>query len=311
MLLRNVAGDVAYPGPGVLKCDQKTHVEVSFGEWSTILDVSDGPAIITNFWIAVSATSMARKLPIRIYFDGAADPQVIGETGDIFALGHENTRNFRSPFVGVSRGYSSVFSGYLKLLMPYHSSVKIQIYNAEASGHLHYWSMVERMPITEDGLLALGFKANMVMHTCGYGLAGNKTHYSEVTLLDQAVPTILAGLFHWCRNDIAGGGGDNWLYQEGNYKIYYNQSGTALYESSGTEDFYHSSFYFAEGQFAEDDEALTVYDASSYITGMWRVFPLWKAPYHIGGIKLTWNVGESGKGDPGSTYIRWLTWYYQ
>ena len=242
-------------------------------------------------------------MPIRITFDGAANPQIIGFTGELFASGFDDTVHFRNNYVGVSRGESIAFSGYLKLFMPYYSSIKIESY-----GGGMIWCMLERMPINNAKLKAMGINPGMVLNTYGYGLAGSYTKYSEVTLLQTSSPTVLVGLFHFIKN----ADGLTWNPLEGNYKIYYGGEPNASYESSGTEDFYHSSWYFAEGTFAVDDECMTHKDATYYYISMSRFFPLWRAPYHPSGLKLTWNVGQSGQGDPGSTvYTRWIAWYYK
>jgi hypothetical protein len=157
----------------------------------------------------------------------------------------------------------------------------------------------------------MGFQPGMLLRTYGYGQAGNKTKYSELALLQTITPTILAGYFQFNNNDSTGP--DFWTYLEGNYKIYYGGSGTASYESSGTEDFYHSSWYFNEGTFAIDDECMAYKSTGSpYQCVMSRFFPLWRAPYSANGIKFTWNVGQSGQGDPGNAiYTRWIVWYYE
>jgi hypothetical protein len=41
-----------FPGPGQLKCDQTQRNSVAAGQWETIFNISDGPCIVTNFWMA-------------------------------------------------------------------------------------------------------------------------------------------------------------------------------------------------------------------------------------------------------------------
>jgi hypothetical protein len=194
--------------------------------------------------------------------------------------------------------------------MPYYSSIRIDVKNNSASGG-DCWAMLERMSVTKAKLRAMGFRDNMLLRTYGYGLDGWKDKYTEVTLLDQSGSAILAGLFHFFKNSEQGG--SNWYFLEGDYRIYYGGSPTASYRSSGTEDFYHSSWYFYEGAFAEDDECMQAKNATDYTIAMSRFFPLWRAPHHSNSLKLTWQVGESESGyDPGAkTYTRWLVWYYK
>lgn len=296
-------GEGTVPGPGELRCFKQEVFATPALQWTTICNITDGPALVTNLWFATYTGG--RVLPMRISFDGQ-DPnsaQIIGLTGELFASGFDDDVKFRNHYVGVSRGTSSNFSGYLKLPMPYYSSIKVEVYGGGCC-----WFMLERIPITNKGLNALGIKPGMLLRTYGYGLNGYKVKYSELTLLDQTAPTILAGLFQFNVNDL----GSNWYFLEGNYKIYYGGSGSASYENSGTEDFYHSSWYFTEGAFAEDDECMAVKSSSGYRIAMSRFFPLWRAPYHQNGLKLTWNVGQNGQGDPAANiYTRWIVWYYQ
>jgi hypothetical protein len=304
MLIKNISQRKVYPGPGELKCFKQEVFNCPSGVWTTICNLIDGPMLVTNLWFATY--SGGRQLPIRISFDGQDpnNPHIIGLTGEIFASGFDATVKFRNNYVGVTRGEAGAFSGYLKLLMPYYSSVRIDVYGGGSC-----WFMMERMLITKADLKAIGITPGMYLRTYGYGQDGQKTKFSELTLLQTTTPTILAGLFQFNNNDV----GANFYYLEGNYKIYYGDSGTASYESSGTEDFCHSSWYFNEGAFAVDDECMTYKSTGSpYQCVMSRFFPLWRAPYSAGGIKFTWNVGQSGQGDPGSViYTRWIVWYYK
>jgi hypothetical protein len=288
------------PGPGELRCFKQEAFSLPSGQWTTVCNLSDGPALVTNFWIATY--SGGRTLPIRITFDGADPnyPHITGFTGELFSSGFDSTVHFRNNFVGVSRGEAGGFSGYLKLLMPYYHSIRVDVYGGGGD-----WFMLERKPITNAELKALGITPGMLLRTYGYGLDGQKTRYSELTLLETTGPTILAGLFQYNSSSYS-----NFYYLEGNYKIYYGGSGTASYESSGMEDFYHSSWYFLEGAFAVDDECMAA--KTNYTTAVSRFFPLWRAPYSQDGLKFTWNVGQNGQGDPGDTvYTRWIAWYYK
>jgi hypothetical protein len=307
-----------FPGPGELKCDQTQRNSVAAGQWETIFDISDGPYIVTNLWMACDFLGKLRVTPVRIYFDGAASPQIEGLTGELFACGFDYPANHRGDFTGVTNsqesgegsGYNG-FSGYLRLLMPYYSSIRIEVKNDTASSHL-VWMMLERMPMTRMRLRTIGLSDGMLLRTYGYGQDGWKTKYIEVPLLNTNEPTVAAGLFQFFNNGVGSGVGHNFKYLEGDYRIFYGGSGSASYRSSGTEDFYHSSWYFQEGTFDQPgDECMVEKHDADYTCSASRFFPLWRAPYHKDGIKLTWQVGESAMPDPGNTYTRWITWYYK
>jgi hypothetical protein len=308
-----------FPGPGKLKCDQVQRFSLPAGQWTTVLNISDGPCLVTNLWLAVSIEDKERLTPVRIYFDGAGSPQIEGFTGEIFGSGFDYYTTFRGDYVGTtnsqkdgdgSKTYDG-FSGYLRLLMPYYSSIRIDIQNTSGGSGM-CWMMLERMPITPPDLKIIGLQNGMLLRTYGYGQDGWKTKYTEVPLLDTSEPTILAGLFQFWNNGTGSGVGNNFKYLEGDYRIYYGGSSSASYRSSGTEDFYHSSWYFQEGAFDRPgDEGMVEKHDTSYTCSAWRFFPLWRAPYNVAGIKLTWQVGESAVPDPGNAYTRWISWYYK
>lgn len=308
-----------FAGPGELKCEQAQRIDVNAGQWKTIIDVNDGPAVVTNFWLACdfptepTQQSKNRKTPLRIFFDDHNDPDIEGWTGEIFGSGFESPVNFRGRFIGVTNSKEAGegtkgFSGYLRVPMPYYQSIRIDIQNtADAAGRCSM--MLERLPMDPNRLYCIGLEPGMYLRTYGCSPVTGMPHYSEVMLFDSNSPTVLAGIFHFFNNSSSSGGGGNWKYLDGDYRIYYGGSDVASYRSCGTEDFYNSSWYFQEGPFEHMDECLAV--KQNLIVAASRFFPLERAPACANGIKLTWQVGEEGAGNPGDTYIRWIVWYYQ
>jgi hypothetical protein len=304
-----------FPGPAELRCSQTQRNTVLAGQWETIFDIEDGPCLVTNFWMACDFAGKRRQTSVRIYFDDHNTPDIEGWTGELFACGFYEPANFRGKFVGVTNsqesgegsGYSG-FSGYLRLPMPYYSSIRIDIQNPTENNKL-CWMMLERLPIEPNYLYNIGLVPGMYLKTHGYGEANNYTQWSEVTLFDSNQPTILAGVFQFFDNTATSGGGGNWNYLEGDHRIYYNGSGTPAYRGSGCEDFFHSSWYFQEGLFDHMDECLVL--KSNYQVAASRFFPLYRAPYGKNGIKFTWQVGDNGLFSPGNPYLRWIVWYYQ
>jgi hypothetical protein len=169
--------------------------------------------------------------------------------------------------------------------------------------------MLERMPIDPNRLYSLGLKPGIYLKTYGFGHASNFAQNSEVTIFDSNLPTILAGIYQYFNNATSVGGGGNWDFLTGDFRIYYNGSATDSYQSSGCEDFYNSSYKFQEGLFEYTDQCLAMKN-TYYQLSVSRFFPLAHAPYGEEGIKLTWTVGDAGV-TTGSTYLRWIIWYYQ
>jgi hypothetical protein len=308
-----------FPGPGELRCEQtqRNIIPAGPGVWETIFNLYEGPCIVTNFWMAVDFAGAVRQTPIRIYFDDHNLPDIEGVTGEIFACGFNEPANFRGDFVGVTNskdsgegsGYTG-FSGYLRLLMPYYQSIRIDIQNPTPAPH-NCWMMLERLPIDPNYLYNIGLQPGMYLKTYGYGRANNYNQWEEVELLRTTEPTILAGVFQFFDNRTASGGGGNWRFLEGDHRIYYGPVHAASYRASGTEDFFHSSWYFQEGLFDRLDECLVLKNDSNFNLAASRFFPLNRAPYHEEGIRFTWTVGDPGLFSPGNTYTRWIVWYYQ
>jgi len=299
------------PGPGRLKCNQVQRKICASENWQTLFELTDGPAVITGFWLANDAALSARTSRIKVTFDDANSPQIMGAVAELFGASFEHNDIFRARFNGVTRNDSSHMAGYLRLLMPYYSSCKIEFYNAELPGTCHVWAMVERMPLyCSEGQLGLG--SGMYLHTNGGD--GYPAKYTEVTMLDINEPTILAGVYQYINNGHTSPehtAGNNFRYLEGDIRIYYGQGPTASYRSSGTEDFYYSSWYFSEGKFAEDDKVLATKDSTNHVVALSRFWRLSEAPYDPNGIKLTWQNGESVVGDPNEPYHRYVVWYYK
>lgn len=306
MLIEPVFQQKVFPGPGKLKCSQVQRHICGSKVWTTVFNLSDGPQVVTSLWMAFYFGTKSRISPLRITFDGAAEPQIIGFTDEIFGGSFDHASTFRARFNGVTRNEPGAMSGYLRLPMPYLSSCKIEVYNNNTINGL-CWAMVERFPLTFS-VERIGLIPGMYLSTYGYGEAGHIGEFVEKTLFETVKPTILTGLFHYWYPSEPG----NWDYFEGDYKLFYGGEGTPSYRSSGTEDFYFSSWGFHEGVFAEDDKILVAKDsASPYRCCCCRFFRISEAPYHSDGIKLTWTNGEAAAGNPGTVYIRWIVWYYQ
>ncbi len=302
--------DYAVPvGSRRLKCDKAESISAD-GTYKTLVNVSDGPAVVTNLWFAFSAASASLLTDkVRITFDGAS-PQITCVIGDFCGTGGTDAVRFRHSLAGGALALdtpptTATLSGFIKLPMPYSTSLKVECNLASGS----MFCMAERYAFTSDSSFkAYGFpNKTMRLYTTGDGSTSTPAGGAASTFLNTNVPTILAGIVHSMSNTITPG------YLEGNYKIYYAGSGTASFESSGTEDFYHSSFYFQEGPFGDDDEACVFNNASingtTSRTMVNRFFPLDRAPYDPSGVKLTWNNGDIDPG--GVTTTRWLVWYYK
>ena len=291
---------------GKYLCDQVQRLDCAAEDWTTALDLSDGPAMAKCLWLAVETTDFdARSWKIRITFDGAGSPQ-IDTTGDrissMFGGGFTINTTFRARFSGVTANSSTGYSGYFRVQMPYQTSIKIEVYNPDDTVE-HCWMQLERTTLT-DKIIQHGPPRDM--HLYNANITGVIAGLVEETLLDVAGPAILMALTHV----ISHSAGTTWKFLEGDYRIYYDNEATASYRSSGAEDFYRSSWYFTEGVFANDDIVLSIKDAVNYRVAMRRYFRIEDAPSAEDNLKATWTNGDVGN-DPGNVSASSSIWYYK
>lgn len=344
-----VDNSIPFPGQSKLKCDQIQQSACPANSWTTVFDLTDGPGIITCLWLAFQYSSGGRLTPLTLEFDdpnaggvriGAnpvGDPG-IGNllTGEMFGIGFDDPAIYRGPLMGVTNSYSSGapgtswegFSGYIRLLMPYYRNCKFHIYNDSGSA-VNCWAMVERIPLTTQGLNDLGLWDGVYLRTYGDGLSETPrrlTAYDDVVLLDEEGPISLAGSFMFWNNSWHASAGNNFAFLEGDVKIFYDQEANPSYRSSGMEDFYHGSWYFQEMYDSPYSQRYGIQDYhlsgqiavpmknnSTYKIAMQRFwYPSWM-PHAKRNLKLQTSNGQSGQGvgNPGYAYCRWVTWYYK
>ncbi|MDZ7260573.1 MAG: DUF2961 domain-containing protein [candidate division KSB1 bacterium] len=86
-----------------------------------------GPGCITHIWCTIAAEPFyAKKIVLRMYWDGETDPSVEAPIGDFFGVGHGLDRNYTSlPFTVTSHGRArNCF-----FPMPFRKSAKIEVTN--------------------------------------------------------------------------------------------------------------------------------------------------------------------------------------
>jgi len=142
--------------------------------------------------------------------------------------------------------------------------------------------------------------------------------YQEITLLDVDGPGRFAGLqFFMDRHNNKSGTNENCV--EGNFRYYIDHSQQPQYESSGTEDYFGSSFNFQDAPFASDSFGV-FFNRFSGTSGPQAIddqVSAWRwhydDPVHFDHhLRVTWQCGDIGGPEiPVSPAgIAWTAYYY-
>ncbi len=282
--------------PGAASCQQTQRLVLPANTWTTIAQGA-GAGAITKVWFAVDANggsgNTVSQARIRITFDGAPVPQIGGVAGmplDAFVgAGFNASPVYRTNVWGQSI-YSppNQMSGYNNMVMPYSAGYKVELL-PYGTGNNICWSNVETEPVAALPVGAAppaGYRLNAIFSATTSVAPG-----VEQTLLQTTRPTILLGVLHYFSGET------DLHFLEGDQRIYYGGSGTAAYRSSGSEDFFQSSYYFTDG-YTHNDEAGLVYKDSSGDICAYRLWPLSKAPASPTGLQLTWANGDATYNTP-------------
>lgn len=75
----------------------RDRISLAADETATLLEV-DGPGCVTHIWATAHSIehNFLRKVVLRCYWDGEAEPSVVVPLGDFFGMGHGETANFWS-----------------------------------------------------------------------------------------------------------------------------------------------------------------------------------------------------------------------
>lgn len=279
--------------------DKTEQVSVAASATQTLMNHSDGPGYVSTISIQVNSTDFrARERSVlSIYRDGEATPSITGEVRAIFGADDLPpaflTKHIGAFLTGNDANY------VLTLMIPYASSIKIDITNGSSTATMTVWSNVQRMS---------GVAVDWDRYTHLYGAAHGNTavaQYAEETLLDVSGRGLLHGLI---LRLIASGSTPTML--EGNIKIYLDGAGSPSLEWSGTEDYFRNGFYFEGGTLRADHVGTIKVDATSHIYTAYRFHVPDPIPFATH-CKVTWSNGQSGQGTaPGTSDCLAFSWYY-
>lgn len=303
------------------------------GAWTTIAEYSGGQGVIQRIWLAVNVAP--NDAFIAVVFDGASTPQIGSLTLNeaitaevMFTPGFGSYQNFQSDLFGCNNYAAGTFGGYFTLPMPFNQSFTIQLYGTVA---LTYWVQVffDSYP-NQDAVIPLYFYLQMNSAMVSYP--------SETPLLSMAAPRgVHLKYLKWFFSGVAG----NWW--EGRFKVYkggtgmpaaissvhytdstytvitpYAPNSTILLVSTGTEDFFQSSWNFWSSEYYANQQAGYLWSSTGPLVVVWitsafsayRVFPtpLSSAPDEY--LVFSYSVGDALVGASGQGAFTALVGYY-
>ncbi len=224
---------------------------------------------------------------MRITFDDAEIPQIGGATGiavkDLFgAMDLADADRYRTRVWGQSRFDSGAFGAFLNLPMPFQRSFKIELFGAGQNT----WWMVEWV----EGLLPpFDSLTGATLHVDKFSTSANSN--AETPLFDMTGQCALVGL---CVNMASGSSALN-NSMEGDFRIYEDDAQTLGFRSSGFEDFFGSSYYFADGNVRADDVGLIGLTANTSVTAYRWFLPVTEAPTSEERLRLTHTNGGTSE----------------
>lgn len=130
--------------------DDRLHIAP--GETVTIAETA-GAGVVTHIWVTVNCASRhaLRKIVLRAWWDGEAEPSIECPLGDFFGMGHGQTRNFASLPLQMSPQDGKALNCYFP--MPFAAGMRFAVTNeAEHELLFYYYIDLELHDALEDGL---------------------------------------------------------------------------------------------------------------------------------------------------------------
>ena len=239
----------------------RDRLEIAPGDSAVLLDRA-GPGVIRRIWITVASRDphYLRRIALKMYWDGEAEPSVSAPIGDFFGNGFDR-RHYAALPMGVSSGG---FFTYLP--MPFSERARIVVENGTGRaidalyfnldiveveelpddvGTFHAWWNRDRRTTSPDPHLVLDARGS------GYfaGLSLNaESHAGNLWFLE----------------------GDEIFTVDGEFRG----------QGTGTEDYFNSGWYFDQGEFAAPFHGLVVKDDSLARIAAYRWHIADAIPFH-------------------------------
>ena len=131
----------------------RDRISLAADETHSLLDVK-GAGCVTHIWITAASIedNFLRKVLLRMYWDGEAEPSVLVPLGDFFGVGHGETSTFWSLPLVMAPSDGLGLNSYFP--MPFSSGARIEISsdNFSSETRVYYNVDYEEWPELQEGL---------------------------------------------------------------------------------------------------------------------------------------------------------------
>lgn len=285
----------------------------------TLLNYTGGePGIVTKIHIFTGGgggASSLRDSRIRIYYDGNTTADVDAPLSLFFGaeyMGANTFSAFTSDFIGANSNYSNSGGYYCYIPIPFTTGIKIEFVNGNTGGTCDIWTEIVYYTGVENSWYD-GKKLKV-----STGVLSNQTVNTVVSYLNVSgtTPGRLLGVYTLI-DSAPNSANPATAPMEGNFKIYKDGSASPDYESSGFEEMFGGSFYFAAKANSGNDYTASAVNKFMGITyksavtwGGYRFFipdPI----YFTNSLRVTWNCGNSSQVNfTGGVRVAYAVWYY-
>jgi hypothetical protein len=195
---------------------------------------------------------------VRIYFDGAEEPQVAAPVGDFFGIGLCEVASFTSEYIGMSSG-----GFYCSFPMPFRSSFRIEFEN------------LDEQIDTEVFLNVMYQRVDALPEDTPYFHAhfetGSNPGPDPLLIADVVGKGKFVGVALSCQGEAP-----NYMsYLEAPEYVYVDEDwAMPRIAGTGLEDYFLGGWYFREGTFAGPHHGVPVKDALRASVAMYRIHDL-------------------------------------
>ena len=347
-LLRPGPAGAQYPSPlgidvlspnkpaGTIQGFKGEYVTVAASATQNLVNYTSGDGYVSDLMIAIGSTDAnARDASLlNITYNNEGSPTISMRVDRFFGGVYVDTNAgtqmlWNNAFFSVNWDNTQNVGYVVRLPIPFHNAIKIDLVNGSGSNSLVlFWTGILHTGVPDAWPNTRRLQAAS-FYTGSGGCAPNAVQ----TLLDASavgVPGRLAGMW-WLDDNFPNNTSPRGAPMEGNFKIYLDGSGTAGYESSGTEDYFMFPDYGAGA--IEYGHQITGDYSGSGVNNLYNGTFFWQRGgtsnvdahntasfyrFHVNdpivfntGLKITWACGDTTESSFTGNPVVWATvWYY-
>ncbi len=321
---------------GTIQGFKGEYVTVAASATQNLVNYTSGDGYVSDLLIAISSTNASARDAslLNITYNNEGSPSVSMRVDRFFGGVYVDTNAgtqmlWNNAFFSVNWDNTQNVGYVVRLPIPFHNAIKIDLVNGSGSNSLVlFWTGILHTGVPDAWPNTRRLQAAS-FYTGSGGCAPNAVQ----TLLDASavgVPGRLAGVW-WLNDSVPNNTSPRGAPMEGNFKIYLDGSGTAAYESSGTEDYFMFPDYGAGA--IEYGHQITGDYSGSGVNNLYNGTFFWQRGgtsnvdahntasfyrFHVNdpivfntGLKITWACGDTTESSFTGNPVVWATvWYY-